>query len=102
MASVKKWYELGHEVGGLNIPGGKCHAILTDPAYTTEEEKKEALMLYYLHTVAMASWQHVVGALHFRNEVTALQAAEVFLNKCPHPTGKWMCICGCVEKLICQ
>ena len=35
-------------------------------AYQTEEEKKEALLLYYLHTMPMASWQNVAGALHYQ------------------------------------
>ena len=51
--------------------------------YMTEKEKKEALLLYYLHTVARASWQNVAGALHWMEEVTALKAVNVFLQSTP-------------------
>ena len=65
--------------------------IKSNTAYKTKKEKKEALLLYYLHTVARASWQNVAGALH-RNvagalhrmeEVTALKAVNVFLQSTP-------------------
>ena len=51
--------------------------------YMTEKEKKEALLLYYLHTVARASWQNVAGALHRMEEVSALKAMNVFLQSTP-------------------
>ena len=79
MASVKNWYYLGQR-GGLNVPDAVCHEIRDSTAYQTEEEKKEALLLYYLDTMPMASWQNVAGALHFRKEKTALQAVKVFLK----------------------
>ena len=81
MASVKNWYDLGRYVGGLDIPIAVCDEIRANTA--TEEEKKEALLLYYLHNMPMASWQSVAGALHFREEVTALQAVKAFLKYTP-------------------
>ena len=86
MASVMEWYDLGY-TGGLDVPPAVCDAIRNNPAYKTVEEKREALLLYYLHTVPVASWQHVAGALHYREEATALQAAEVFLKYTP--AGEW-------------
>ena len=91
MASVKNWYDLGRYVGGLyvgwddelNVPIAVCDEIRYSTAYQTEEEKKEALLLYYLHTMPMASWQNVAGALHYQEEVTALQAVKVFLKLTP-------------------
>ena len=79
MASVKDWYYLGR-YGGLNVPEAVCVEIRASTAYQTEEEKKEALLLYYLDTMPMASWQDVAGALHYRKEETALQAVKVFLK----------------------
>ena len=78
MASVKNWYRLGPYYGGLCVPLAVCDEIST--AYQTEEEKKEALLLYYLDTMPMASWQNVAGALHYQKEETALQAVKVFLK----------------------
>ena len=80
MASVKNWYYLGRYVGGLNVPVAVCNEIRYSTAYQTKEEKKEALLLYYLHNVPMASWQDVAGALHYQKEETALQAVKVFLK----------------------
>ena len=57
-----------------------CDDIRNNTAYKTEEEKKEALLLYYLHTIPMASWPSVAGALHRREEKTALQAVKLFLK----------------------
>ena len=82
MASVKNWYGLGRN-GGLFVPIAVCYEIMASTAYQTEEEKKEALLLYYLHTIPMASWQNVAGALHFQEEVTALQAVKAFLKYTP-------------------
>ena len=85
MASVKNWYGLGGYTGGggLYVPFAVCDEIRDSTAYQTEEEKKEALLLYYLHTIPMASWQNVAGALHFQEEETALQAVKVFLKFTP-------------------
>ena len=82
-ASVKKWYELGQYRSGLNVPHAVCNDISDNTAYKTEEEKKKALLLYYLHTMPMASWPSVAGALHYQKEKTALQAVSVFLKCTP-------------------
>ena len=89
MASVKNWYDLGLSIGvlfwggGLHVPVAVCNEIMASTAYQTEEEKKEALLLYYLHTMPMASWQDVAGALHYQEEETALQAVKAFLKLTP-------------------
>ena len=83
MASVKNWYGLGRYTGGLDVPHAVCNEIMASTAYQTEEEKKEALLLYYLRTMPMASWQNVAGALHWRKEVTALRAVKALLKYTP-------------------
>ena len=82
-ASVKNWHDLGRSAGGLNVPDAVCDAIKNNTAYKTEEEKKKALLLYYLHTVPMASWPSVAGALHYQEEKTASHAINVFLKRTP-------------------
>ena len=82
-ASVKKWYDLGLYDGGLRVPVAVCDDIRGNTAYKTEEEKKEALLLYYLHTMPMASWPSVAGALHYWEEKTASQAVKIFLTNTP-------------------
>ena len=74
-ASVKNW-QLGDYFSGLGVPEAVRDEINT--AYQTEEEKKEAILLYFLHNVPMASWQRVAGVLHYVEEKTALEAVRAF------------------------
>ena len=80
MVSVKDWYLLGRFIGGLDLPSAVCDDIQSSHVYKTEEEKKEALLLYFLRYSPNASWQYIVGALHFLEEVIALKAAKAFLK----------------------
>ena len=67
---------MGDFFRGLGVPYFVCDEI--DAAYQTEEKKKEALLLYFLKNVPMASWQRVVGTLHGMEEKTALEAVRAF------------------------
>ena len=80
MASVKNWYDLGRYVSGLGVPLAVRDDIRDSRAYQTDDEQKVALLQYYLDNVAMASWQSVAGALHRREEKTALQIVKIFLT----------------------
>jgi hypothetical protein len=80
MSSVENWYDLGPGDGGLGIPANVCNEIRRSTAYHTERERQEALLRYFLHTVPMASWLTVAGALHYREEETASQAVKDFLK----------------------
>ena len=82
-ASVKKWYNLGNDRGGLDVPPAVCDQIKDSNDYQTEEKKKEALLIYYLCTMPMASWPSVAGALHRMEEKTASQAVKVYLKDTP-------------------
>ena len=88
LASVHDWFSLGHglyvSIGiGLGVPLSVCDEIRFSADYQTEEEKKKAMLLYYLHTVPQPSWQTVAGALYGMEEVTALEAVKVFLKHTP-------------------
>ena len=80
MASVKNWYDLGDYDSGLVVPPAVRNEIWNSRAYQTADEQKVALLQYYLENVAMASWQSVAGALHWREEKTALQIVKIFLT----------------------
>ena len=60
-----------------------CNEIRDNPAYKTEEEKKEALLCYYVRNVPMPSWLNIAVALHYMEEETALQAVKGFLKDTP-------------------
>ena len=79
MTSVKDWYHLGHFITGLGVPDSVLDEIRDSTDYKTEEEKKAALLQYFLYSVQMASWQTVAGALHYWEEKKALQMVKAFL-----------------------
>ena len=83
MVSVKDWYWMGRFASGLDLPNAVCDEIQSSDVYKTEEEKKEALLLYFRRYSPKASWQYVIGALHFMKEVIALKAAKAFLKYTP-------------------
>ena len=83
LASVKDWHSLGYCNGGLGVPRAVCDDIRDNRPYKTEEEKKTEMLVYYLHTVSQASWRTIVGALYYREEVTALEAVKRFLHHTP-------------------
>ena len=83
LASVKNWYSLGYNYGGLDVPGPVCDKIKDNRPNKTEEEKKTEMLVYYLHTMPQASWQTIAGALYYREEVTALEAVKRFLHHAP-------------------
>ena len=85
-ASIENWYDLGRYNSGLCVPAAVRNEIRDNTTYQTEEDKKDALLLYYLLTVPRASWPSVAGALHYREEKTALQAVKNFLK--PTPAGQ--------------
>ena len=100
-ASVEKWYDLGQHYDGLGVPTAVCEKISTNPDYQTEEKKKEALLLYYLHNIPMASWPSVAGALHKKEEKTALQAVKGFLKDTPAGQSSYKDVCACVRACVC-
>ena len=56
-----------------------CRDIRDSTDYKTEEEKKAAMLKYFLDTVPMASWQMVAGALHWWEEEKELKMVKPFL-----------------------
>ena len=84
MTSVEDWDDLGYSglgdyLSGLRVPRSLRNDISHSTDYKTEEEKKSALLQYFLDNVPMASWQIVAGALHRREEVKALKMVKVLL-----------------------
>ena len=92
LASVHDWHSLGcgdvYVGTGLGVPDAVCNEIMASADYQTEEEKKKAMLLYYLRTVPQTSWQTIAGVLYRREEeVTALEAVKVFLKHTPGQSG---------------
>ena len=85
MISVVDWYKLGYYISGLGVPPAVLDEIENNTAYKTEEDKKEALLRYFLKNVPMASWEKVAGALYRMKEKTALEAVKAIMIL--RPTG---------------
>ena len=85
MISVVNWYKLGDYECGLGVPRAVLDEIKNNTAYKTEEDKKEALLRYFLKNVPMASWEKVAGALYRMEEKTALEAVKAIMIL--RPTG---------------
>ena len=79
-SSVQNWKKLGNYHYGLGVPRPVLDEISDNPAILTEEDKMTAMLQYFLNNVPMASWQKFAGALYWRKEEKALQAAKKFLT----------------------
>lgn len=81
LASVKNWYDLGGYRYGLGIPPAVRDEI--QERNIPEDDKKGALLDYYLKYAPFASWTNVAGALHYREEKVALKAVKDFITDSP-------------------
>ena len=58
--------------------------INANPAYPTEEKKRDALIAYFLHSLPHASWAMLAGLLYYMEQHSSLEAAIEYLQ---HTTG---------------
>ena len=68
----------------LEVPNIVKLQIDVNPAYPTEEKKREALIAYFLHSLPRASWAMLGGRLYYYNKHSSLEAAREYLQ---HTTG---------------
>ena len=68
----------------LDVPYSVYFQIGANPAYPTEEKKREALIAYFLHSLPHVSWAMLAGRLYYREKHSSLEAAREYLQ---HTTG---------------
>ena len=68
----------------LEVPYSVYFQIDANPAYPTEEKKREAQIAYFLHSLPHASWAMLAGLLYYYNQHSSLEAAREYLQ---HTTG---------------
>ena len=68
----------------LGVPVSVYHQINANPSYPTEEQRREAMITYYINTIPLASWATVAGGLYWKGENVALEAVKKYLH---HITG---------------
>ena len=66
----------------LEVPYSVKYQIGANPAYPTEEKKREAQIAYFLHSLPHASWAMLAGVLYEQH--SSLDAAREYLQ---HTTG---------------
>ena len=68
----------------LEVPLSVRLQINANPAYPTEEKKREAQIAYFLHSLPRASWAMLAGRLYYKEQHSSLEAAREYLQ---HTTG---------------
>ena len=68
----------------LDVPWSVRRQIDANPAYPTEEKKREAQIAYFLHSLPRASWAMLAGRLYYKEQHSSLEAAREYLQ---HTTG---------------
>ena len=68
----------------LKVPRSVYYQIDANPAYPTEEKKREAQIAYFLHSLPRASWAMLAGRLYHYEQHSSLEAAREYLQ---HTTG---------------
>ena len=72
-------------VGCLGLPVSVYIQIMDNSSYSTEEEKREAMIAYFLNTILLASWATLAGGLYRKKENVSLEAVRKYLH---HTTGQ--------------
>ena len=68
----------------LEVPASVILQIGANPAYPTEEKKREAHIGYFLHSLPHASWAMLAGRLYYKEQHSSLEAAREYVQ---HTTG---------------
>ena len=78
----EEWYDFGGR-WGLNVPRSKCSKIRSQ--YSSDGERKLAVLQTYLNSHPAPSWQHVADGLYTGGYHTVLEGVQRMF-----PTGKKM------------
>ena len=68
----------------LDVPDSVYWQINANPSYPTEVKRREAMIVYYLNTIPLASWATLAGGLYRMKEHVSLEAVRKYLH---HTTG---------------
>ena len=78
---------LGGLLSYLGVPYSVRIEIRDSPSYSSEDEKRTAVLQYSLQTLPSMSWVKIAGALWFLEEHTALETVRQYL---PHKPGDYI------------
>ena len=92
VSTVRNFWEIGSLaslglLGWLNVPLSVRDEIRASPSYSSEDEKRTAVLQYSLQTAPGMSWGKIAGVLWFLEEHTALETVRQYL---PHKPGDYI------------
>ena len=70
----------------LDVSNSVRYQIGQDPSYSSEDERRMAVLQYCLQTLPGMSWGRIAGVLWFMEEHTALETVRPYL---PHKPGDY-------------
>ena len=65
----------------LNVPDSVYYQIDANLSYPTEENKRKAIITYFLNTIPLASWATLAGRLYYDKEHVSLEAVRTYLHR---------------------
>lgn len=71
----------------IGVPVTVQNRLKENKPYFSEDEKRMAVLQYYVDTVPGASWGRIAGVLWYLQEHTALDTVRQYLPKGEH--GSW-------------
>ena len=89
MSTVRDFWDAGGLLQCLGVPHTVKDQITASQLYTSEDEKRMAVLQYYLQTVPGASWGSIASALWGMEEQTALETVRQYL---PHKPGEYITV----------
>ena len=70
----------------LGVPDLVYYPIKANPSYPTEEGRREAIIVYFLNNIPLASWATLAGGLYREEKSVSLEAVRKYLH---HTTGQY-------------
>ena len=67
--------------GSLGVPDSVYYQIKDNPSYPIEEERREAMIAYFLNNVPLASWAALAGGLYGKVQSVSLEAVRKYLHR---------------------
>ena len=87
VSTVRDLWKIDGLLDYLGVPGSVQFEIRDSPSYSSEDEKRKALLKYSLQTLPGMSWGKIAGVLWFLGEHAALETVRQYL---PHKPGDYI------------
>ena len=87
VSTVKQFWDV---LMYLGVPDSVRKNIRRSGSYSSEEDKREAGLQYYLQTLPDVTWGRIAGGLWRLGACTALETVKQYL---PHTHGQYQSVC---------